>query len=68
MSEPNPTDAFDEEEATTARWRAAFNDPEFMDALMAGVPKHSPDWWQVQPGENAVAYMFRIFPLAGPLQ
>lgn len=58
----------DDEEAATARWRAAFNDPEFMAALMSGAPRHEPDWWQVQPGEDAIAYMFRMFPLAGPPQ
>jgi hypothetical protein len=53
-----------DEEADTARWKAVLNDPEFMDALMLGVPKRPDGWWRQQPGEDAIAYMFRIFPLA----
>ena len=51
-------------EADTARWRALLHDPEFMAALLAGVPKSPPGWWEPEPGEDAIAYMFRIFPLA----
>jgi hypothetical protein len=61
-----PADAFDEQKAATARWRAAFNDPEFMDALMLGAPVHQPDWWQRRPDEDAVSYMFRVFPVTRP--
>ena len=33
-------------EAATTRWRAAFNDPEFLDALLLGMPKRPDGWWQ----------------------
>jgi hypothetical protein len=59
-------DALDEQEAATARWKALLNDPEFMDALLLGVPAHQPDWWQQRPDEDAVSYMFRVFPLTRP--
>jgi hypothetical protein len=64
MSEATPADALDEQEAAKARWRAAFDDPEFMDALMLGAPVHPPDWWQRRSDEDAISYMFRMFPVS----
>lgn len=60
---PSADEAIDETESDTARWKALLNDPAWWDALMEGVPKSLPGWWHQEPGENAVAYMFRIFPL-----
>jgi hypothetical protein len=31
--------------------------------VLEGVPKNPPDWYERQPGEDAVAYMFRVFPV-----
>jgi len=60
------SDEMADAEAATARWRAAFNDPEFMHALMLGVPVHQTDWWKRRPDEDAVSYMFRVFPVTRP--
>jgi hypothetical protein len=65
MSEAIPTDALDEQEAATARWRAAFSDPDFLDALLLGMPKRPDGWWQNLP-ECPVLAMFELFPLARP--
>lgn len=59
-------DATDLIESDTARWKALLNDPEFMDALLSGMPKRPPGWCQQAPGEDVIAYMFRIFPVARP--
>jgi hypothetical protein len=59
-------DALSEIESDAARWKALLNDPEFMDALMRGAPVHQPDWWQRRPDEDAVSYMFRVFPVTRP--
>jgi hypothetical protein len=59
--EINPTDA----ESDTARWKALLNDPEFMGALMLGVPKRPDGWWQNLP-ECPVLAMFELFPLVRP--
>jgi hypothetical protein len=61
-----PADALSEMESDAARWKALLNDPEFMDALMLGAPVHQPDWWQRRPDEDAVSYMFRVFPVTRP--
>jgi hypothetical protein len=58
MTEPN---AIDDQEAATARWREILNDPEFMAALMEGVPKKP--FREREPGECPVSYMFELFPL-----
>ena len=42
------------------------DDLEFVDALMLGAPVHQPDWWQRRPDEDAVSYMFRVFPVTRP--
>jgi hypothetical protein len=57
--EINPIDNFDEMEADAARWRAFLE--ENLDALLEGVPKRPDGWWQQQPGEDAIAWMFRMF-------
>jgi hypothetical protein len=64
--ELNSTGALAEVESDTARWKALLDDLEFMDALMLGAPVHQPDWWQRQPDEDAVSYMFRVFPVTRP--
>jgi hypothetical protein len=61
-----PADALSEMESSTARWKALLNDPEFMAAILLGVPVHPPDWWQRRPDEDAVSYMFRVFPVTRP--
>ena len=58
-------DAFTEQEAATARWQAAFRDPEFMEALLNGVPKRPEGWWQNLPACPVLA-MFELFPLVRP--
>ena len=52
-----------EEEAVTARWKTLLHDPAFMEALMVGVPKSPEGWWEQQPNEDAISYMFRMFPV-----
>jgi hypothetical protein len=60
-------DAMDEVEADTARWKAFLNDPEFMDALLSGMPKRPEGWWRRELPECPVLAMFELFPLR-PLQ
>jgi hypothetical protein len=31
--------------------------------VLEGVPKNPADWHERQPGEDAVMYMFRVFPV-----
>jgi hypothetical protein len=54
--EPNPTDT----ESDVARWKALLNDPEFMAAILLGVPKRP--FREREPGECPVSYMFELFP------
>lgn len=56
-------DAMGDVESDTARWKVLLNDPEFMETLLAGVPKRPKGWWHQDPDEDAIAYMFRIFPV-----
>jgi len=53
-------EALSEVESDTARWKALLNDPEFMAALMSGVPKRP--FREREPGECPVSYMFELFP------
>ena len=66
MSDPDQVDVFAEQEAATARWKALLHNPEFMDALMLGVPKRPDGWWHQRPDEDAIAYTFRMFPSVRP--
>jgi hypothetical protein len=50
------------DEMSAIEWRAFLEDN--LDTLLEGVPKSPPGWWDLQPGEDAIAYMFRVFPLA----
>jgi len=61
-AQANPIDAAREMEADAARWRAFLE--ENLDALLEGVPKRPDDWWHRRPGESAIEYTFRMFPLA----
>ena len=62
--ETNPTDRTAEIESDTARWRSFLE--ENLDALLESVPKSPPGWWDQAPGEDAVSYMFRVFPVMRP--
>jgi hypothetical protein len=55
--ETNPTDV----EADTARWRSFLE--ENLDALLEGTPNRPEGWWDQEPGEDAIAWMFRVFPV-----
>ena len=59
--ETNPTDRTAEIELDTARWRSFLE--ENLDALLESVPKSPSGWWDREPGEDAVAWMFRVFPV-----
>jgi hypothetical protein len=61
QAETSPTEALSEVESDAARWKALLHDPEFMDALLAGVPKRP--FREREPGECPVLYMFELFPL-----
>ena len=56
----NEADALSEMESDVARWKALLTDPEFMAALMEGVPKRP--FREREPGECPVSYMFELFP------
>ena len=58
--ESNSTDALDEQEAATARWRVFLE--ENLDELVKGMPKRPEGWWRELP-ECPVLAMFELFPL-----
>ena len=60
--ESSTADAVSETEADASRWKTLLNDPEFMDALLLGVPKRPEGWWK-EPAECPVCWMFEMFPL-----
>jgi hypothetical protein len=57
----NPPVDEEPEEKAAVQWPT---DEAWWDAVLEGVPKSPPGWWDLQPGEDAIAYMFRVFLLA----